>query len=484
MRTLNHIINETEVIEIHGSSSIEVSAVSMDSRYIEKGSLFVAVKGETVDGHQFINQAINNGAAAVVCEQLPESLTPGICYVEVPETSSALGHIASAFYGFPSRKLKLVGITGTNGKTTTASLLHETFRTLGFQVGLLSTVTNKINDECIPSTHTTPDQITLNRLLSQMVEHGCSYCFMEVSSHAVVQNRIAALEFAGGVFTNLTHDHLDYHKDFKSYRDAKKLFFDRLPTTAFALSNADDPNGHIMLQNTLASKSYYSLRKPAEVKGIILENSMDGILMKIGRQEIHLQLRGKFNAYNCLAIFGVAKLLGQDESEVLPAMSQLKQVDGRFHPIENIKGIHAIVDYAHTPDAIENVLKTLDELRTRNETLFVVVGAGGNRDKTKRPVMAAIAARFADRLILTSDNPRNENPSEIIEDMKKGLDTFQLTRTLVIQDRLEAIKTACFMAEKDDIILVAGKGHETYQEIQGVKHPFDDKQILFTILNT
>jgi UDP-N-acetylmuramoyl-L-alanyl-D-glutamate--2,6-diaminopimelate ligase len=484
MKALNHIISDLEVLEFHGNSSVEVNYLSMDSRNIEPDTLFVAVRGVTVDGHHFINQSIDKGATVIVCEDFPELLRRDICYIKVHETSSALGYIASAYYGYPSQKLKLVGITGTNGKTTTASLLHETFRSLGFQVGLLSTVNNKVNDDCIPSTHTTPDQITLNSLLAQMVDQGCSHCFMEVSSHAVVQNRISALVFAGGVFTNITHDHLDYHKDFKSYRDVKKRFFDQLPATAFALSNADDPNGNIMLQNTRASKSYYSLRKPAEIKGVILENSMDGLLMRIGRQEIHLQLRGKFNAYNILAIFGTAKLLGQDEMEVLPVMSQLKHVDGRFHPIKNKKGVHAYVDYAHTPDAIENVMKTLDELRTRNETLFVVVGAGGNRDKTKRPVMAAIAARFADRLILTSDNPRNENPLVIIEEMKKGLDTFQLTRTLVIQDRKEAIKAACFMAEKGDIILVAGKGHETYQEIDGVKHPFDDKQILFEILNT
>lgn len=478
------MIIDLNVTNVIGNVNIPVSNVSMDSRHVGPHTLFVAVKGYTVDGHDFIKQAVEKNASAIICETLPSELDKNITYIVVNDTSYALGFIASAFYNYPSSGLKLIGITGTNGKTTTATLLYNLFKESGCKAGLMSTVVNRIDDIVLQSTHTTPDQITLNRLLSKMVDHGCEYCFMEVSSHAVVQNRISGLIFSGGVFTNLTHDHLDFHKDFKSYRDAKKLFFDSLPDFAFALSNSDDPNGHVMLQNTKARKMFYSLRKPSQFKGIVVENSMEGLHMRINRNDVHFKLRGKFNAYNLLAIFGVAMLLEQEEQDVLTILSSLSHVDGRFHIIENPRGVHCIVDYAHTPDAIENVLKTIDEIRTRNEQLIVVVGAGGNRDKAKRPVMASISARFADVLILTSDNPRNEDALDILNDMKTGLDSVQLSSALTIPDRREAIKTAVMMAKQGDIILVAGKGHETYQEIKGERFPFDDKKILFDFLNT
>lgn len=482
MKQLNELLLKCQVKEISGDTSGEISDIAMDSRVIRDGSLFIAVKGTHVDGHEFIQQAVEKGARAVVCEEIPSSVSENVTYILVDDSAESLGYIASAFYDFPSEKLILTGITGTNGKTTVATLLYEVFRSLGYKTGLLSTVVNKINENIIPSTHTTPDQISVNRLLSLMVEEGCTHCFMEVSSHAIDQKRISGLDFNTGVFTNLTHDHLDYHKDFKSYRDAKKKFFDSLPASAIAISNADDPNGSVMLQNTKARKVFYALRKPVEIKGVIIENSMEGLQLKIGRNEVHFHLRGKFNAYNLLGIYGVCMFLGLDEQTSLTAMSNLRHVDGRFHPVANERNIYAFVDYAHTPDAIENVLKTLDELRSRNETLFVIVGAGGNRDRLKRPVMAAIAARFADRLILTSDNPRDEEPQFILDEMKKGLDSVQLSHTMIIQDRYEAIKTACLMAKQGDIILVAGKGHETYQEIKGVRYPFDDKKVLSELL--
>ena len=483
MKTTAQIIRNLKNATISGNVDIALQGITMDSRAVREGFLFFAVRGTTVDGHTFIEQAIEKGAATIVCEKLPAMHNQKTAFVVVANTSEAMGIIAAEYFGNPSSKLKLTGITGTNGKTTIATLLYNVFSLMGYKTGLLSTVENKIGDISIASTHTTPDQISLNSLLARMVYEGCTHCFMEVSSHAVVQHRITGLHFAGGVFTNLTHDHLDYHKDFKSYRDAKKAFFDSLESSAFSISNADDTNGSVMLQNTASEKYYYSLRKPAEFKGLVIENSINGLQMRIAGQDIHFQLKGRFNAYNLLAIYATAVKLGLYSIDVLATMSQLTHVDGRFHSVENKKGVHAIVDYAHTPDALENVLKTIDELRSGNETLIVVVGAGGNRDKTKRPLMAAICARFANTLILTSDNPRNEEPSEILQDMKQGLDAFSLSNTLIIEDRSQAIKTACMMVSSGDIILVAGKGHETYQEVKGEKFEFDDKQKLSEYLN-
>jgi UDP-N-acetylmuramoyl-L-alanyl-D-glutamate--2,6-diaminopimelate ligase len=483
MKTLEELILNIEIDSVYGRTDVKIFDLTMDSRSVVSGSLFVALRGETVNGHNFINNSIEKGAVAVICEVLPEKLNKEVAYICVKDSSLALGKLASAFFDHPSEKLILTGVTGTNGKTTTATLLHQTFRNMGFASGLFSTVANYINEERINATHTTPDPVSLNRIMKSMVDQGCEYCFMEVSSHAVVQNRIAGLHFAGAIFTNLTHDHLDYHGDFKSYRDAKKKFFDELNTDAFALSNADDPNGTFMLQNTKAERFFYSLKKLSDFKGVVIENSMDGLQMRIGKHDVHFHLRGRFNAQNLLAIYGAAIKLGLDEMQLLQAMSALMHVDGRFHIIENTKGVYAIVDYAHTPDALENVLSTISELRTGNETLYVVAGAGGNRDKTKRPLMASVSAHYADRLILTSDNPRNEVAADILEDMKSGLDGMQLTKTLVIEDRREAIRTACMMSMSGDIILVAGKGHETFQEIQGVKYPFDDAKVLFEQLN-
>jgi len=483
MKKLGELIPNIEVAGVYGNTDIDIVDLTMDSRTVVSGSLFVALRGEVVNGHDYITKAIEKGAAAVVCEVLPVELNQSVTFICVKDSSIALGMIASAFFDHPSHKLVLTGVTGTNGKTTTATLLHQTFRNMGFGSGLFSTVANYVNEEKLDTSHTTPDPIVLNRTMKHMVDQGCECCFMEVSSHAIVQNRIAGLRFAGAIFTNLTHDHLDYHGDFKSYRDAKKKFFDDLDSNAFALSNADDSNGSFVLQNTKARKFFYSLQRPADFKGVVVENSMDGLQMHIGKHDVHFHLRGRFNAQNLLAIYGAAINLGLEEMQLLQAMSSLKHVDGRFHLIENTKGVHAIVDYAHTPDALENVLSTIAELRTGNETLFVVVGAGGNRDKTKRPLMASISANYADRLILTSDNPRNEIPADIIGDMKSGLDAVQLSKTLIIEDRREAIRTACMMSVSGDIILVAGKGHETYQEINGVKHPFDDANILFEQLN-
>ncbi len=483
MKKLIDIIKDISVNQIIGDSSVQIEHIAIDSREVRTGSLFIAVKGTVSDGHDFISNSVEKGCVAVVCNELPQQCGDNVTYVLTSDTSSASGYISSAFYNYPSHHLQVIGVTGTNGKTTIATQLFKLFQHMGYRAGLLSTIKNCIHNEEIEATHTTPDPLNLNRLMAQMVFENCTHCFMEVSSHALAQNRVAGIRFAGGVFTNLTHDHLDYHKDFKSYLSAKKKFFDLLNEEAFAISNADDPNGTIMLQNTKAEKLYYSLRKPADFKGVVIENSMEGLQMKIGRNEVHFQLRGRFNAYNLLAVFGVAVKSGFEDQEVLAAMSNLKHVDGRFHLIENTRGIYAVLDYAHTPDALDNVLKSIEELRTRNETLFVVVGAGGNRDKTKRPLMASIAARYANKLILTSDNPRFENPQDIINDMKKGLDAFQMSHTLVIQDRYEAIKTACMMAVQADIILVAGKGHETYQEVNGVKHQFDDGKLLYEFLN-
>jgi UDP-N-acetylmuramoyl-L-alanyl-D-glutamate--2,6-diaminopimelate ligase len=484
MKTLRDILLDVDHKKIIGDLDVVVNNISMDSRSVKPNDVFVAIKGTQLDGEQFIDKAIDKGATAVVCSTIPTQTHKHITYIEVNNTSEALGVIASAFYGHPSQKLSLIGITGTNGKTTTVTLLYNVFKDLGHRVGLISTVRNYIHHKAYPSTHTTPDQIELNRLLSEMVDEGCNYCFMEVSSHAIDQKRIHGIHFAGGVFTNLTHDHLDYHKSFAAYRDVKKQFFDGLDKNAFAISNADDPNGFVMLQNCNAKKHMFSLKKLCDYKAIVLSSGLDGLHMRIGSNDIHFLLSGRFNAYNLLAVFGVAMCLDMEEQEVLQAMSMAKHVDGRFEIIQNNKGVYAIVDYAHTPDAIENVTKTIDELRTRNEDFYVVIGAGGNRDKAKRPIMAAIAARYADKLILTSDNPRNEKPEDIINDMMSGLDAYQKSTTLSIVDRFEAIKTACVISRKGDIVLVAGKGHETYQEIGGVKHSFDDVAIIKQLLNS
>jgi UDP-N-acetylmuramoyl-L-alanyl-D-glutamate--2,6-diaminopimelate ligase len=470
-------------VEITGSTDIEIAGICLNSKNAEVNTLFVAVRGTNVDGHIYIPQAIANGSVAVVCEEIPTFIEDDITYIVVPDSARALGQIASNFFDNPSSKLHLVGVTGTNGKTTIATLLYNMFRALGFKSGLLSTVRNKISDTDIPSTHTTPDPVTLNHLLSQMVESGCQYCFMEVSSHAVVQERIAGLEFAGAIFTNITHDHLDYHKTFDNYIKAKKLFFDQLPSTAFALVNADDRNGDVMLQNTKAKKYFYSLQNVADFHCRILENQITGLHLTLDQCDVYCRLVGEFNAYNLTAIYGATVLLGQEKSEVLMVLSRLEAVEGRFEYIRSKREITAIVDYAHTPDALKNILLAIRSVRTGGERIITVVGAGGDRDSTKRPMMAKIAAELSDKVILTSDNPRSEDPEAILTDMTNGLDSEAARNVLSITNRREAIKTACIMAQSGDIILLAGKGHEKYQEINGVKHPFDDKEVITAFLN-
>ncbi|MDR0619269.1 MAG: UDP-N-acetylmuramoyl-L-alanyl-D-glutamate--2,6-diaminopimelate ligase [Bacteroidales bacterium] len=487
MKELTEILKDVQVLELRGGSSIAISALTLNSRKAENGSLFFAVKGTEADGHLFINNAIENGAVAIVCEQIPAANTDtNITYIKVKNSAEAAGKIASAFYGYPSDKLQLVGITGTNGKTTIATSLHNLFGILGHKTGLLSTIENRIGNDVIPSTHTTPDAIELNALLARMVESGCAYCFMEVSSHSVVQKRIAGLQFKGGVFTNITRDHLDYHKTFAEYLKAKKTFFDNLPSEtqgAFALTNKDDKNGEVMLEGTRAKKYTYSVKELADFKGEILENTFDGLLLKLDKTEVATMFIGSFNAYNLTAIYAVATLLKQEKADVLKAISMLKPAVGRFEIITG-KGINAIVDYAHTPNALENVLATLNEIRRHSQKIITITGAGGNRDKGKRPEMASIAFENSDKLILTSDNPRNEKSESIINDMLQGLTPQQQKETLVITDRREAIKTACAIAAKEDIILVSGKGHEKYQEINGIKHHFDDREILKNILES
>ncbi len=477
-KQLQDILYRSGVIEIKGLIDRPVSDITSDSRQVTAGSMFIAVKGTQVDGHNYISSATGKGAIAVICETFPETINPQLTYVRVQNAAIALGHIASNFYENPSEKLKLVGITGTNGKTTTVTLLYNLFKNLGYKTGLLSTILNKVHQTVIPSTHTTPDAISLNKLLARMVNEGCDYAFMEVSSHAIHQHRIAGLNFAGAVFTNLTHDHLDYHKTFKEYLNAKKKFFDDLSSGAFALVNSDDKNGSIMLQNTKAAKYTYGLKTLADFKAKVLESRFDGMLLTIDGHQLYTLLAGEFNAYNLLAVYAVAKLLGQHPDEVLTQLSTLKGADGRFELIRSKNNITAIVDYAHTPDALENVLKTIQNIRTGNEQLITVVGAGGNRDKEKRPKMARIASLLSNKVILTSDNPRNENPATIIEEMKQGIDIAKKQFMLAIENREEAIRTAVMLAQPGDIILIAGKGHETYQEINGVKHPFDDKKII------
>ncbi|OIP85243.1 MAG: UDP-N-acetylmuramoyl-L-alanyl-D-glutamate--2,6-diaminopimelate ligase [Porphyromonadaceae bacterium CG2_30_38_12] len=473
---LNDVINNIQVIKAIGPTDISISAIQFDSRKVDKGALFVATVGSAADGHSFIDTAIAQGAKAIVCQQLPPKLQTSITYLVVENSAEALGKIASAWNNYPSSKLILVGVTGTNGKTTIATLLYNMFRKLGFKVGLLSTVCNYIDDIAMEATHTTPDPLTLNELLATMVEAGCTYAFMEVSSHAVDQKRIAGLDFDGGIFTNITRDHIDYHLTFENYLKAKKEFFDNLPADTFALTNADDKNGLVMLQNTKAKKYSYSLRGMADFKTKILEHGFDGMLLDMNKHEVHVSFIGKFNASNLSAVVGTAILLGQDELEVLRILSSLVSVSGRFETLHAPQGYTAIVDYAHTPDALNNVIATINQILQGEGRLITVVGCGGNRDKGKRPMMAREAVDGSWKAILTSDNPRNEAPQDILNDMIAGLDMFQKAKSLCIADRREAIKTACALAQKGDIVLVAGKGHEDYQIIQGVKHHFDDRE--------
>lgn len=478
MMQLSQILQPQEIIEIRGSLATNFREIHFDSRKVGKGDAFFALKGTSSDGHQFISKALENGAVAVICEAMPDEINVGCTYARVTDTHKILGLCASRFYGNPSQQLNLVGVTGTNGKTTTATLLHELFKKLGYASALISTIKNFINDQPVPSTHTTPDPVALNRFLRQAVDMGCQYAFMEVSSHAIEQQRIKGLEFAGGIFTNITHDHLDYHKTFENYLKAKKKFFDELPEHAFALTNADDRNGRIILQNTKARKYFYALKTLADFNCRILENSLEGLLLSIDNHEISCELIGYFNAYNLLAVYSTAILLGQEKESVLKYISTFRPVEGRFEYIISEKKILGIVDYAHTPDALENVLTTIGNISTGNNKVITVVGAGGDRDRSKRPIMARICANRSTNLILTSDNPRTEDPLAILEEMRAGLDPVQERKTIIIEDRRQAIKTACTMAQPGDIILVAGKGHEKYQEIKGVKYPFDDKEVL------
>ena len=475
---LKDILTNCNLLEIIGEKDLDILGVCFDSRKAAPGSLFFAVKGTQVDGHDYIDKAIALGATAVVCEKLPSKKAEEVTYVKVENSAQVLGVSVSNFFGNPSKKLRLVGVTGTNGKTTIATLLYRLFTDAGYCCGLLSTIENIINREVIPATHTTPDPIELNPLLQRMVAEGCEYAFMEVSSHSVAQERIAGLHFAGGIFTNLTHDHLDYHKTMANYRNAKKKFFDSLPQSAFALTNLDDKNGSFMLQNTQAKKLTYALKHDADFKGIVMESHFDGMLMKVNGIEVFTQLVGGFNASNLLAIFGAATALGFKKEELLVEISKLHGANGRFDMVHSESGIVGIVDYAHTPDALENVLQTINEVRDHKETLITIVGCGGNRDTTKRPEMAAVAVRLSDRVILTSDNPRNEDPDDIIRQMREGIAEADKRKVLSITNRREAIRTGVALAKKGDIILVAGKGHENYQEINGVKNHFDDKEEL------
>lgn len=475
---LTEIIQPVTLTETVGCTDLDITGIQMDSRLIEPGQLFVAVRGTQTDGHAYIDKAIEKGAVAVVCEQIPEVRQPEVTYLSTPDTEDAVGKLATTFYGDPTSKLDLVGVTGTNGKTTIATLLYDMFRHFGYKVGLLSTVCNYIDGEAIPTDHTTPDPITLNRLLGRMADEGCKYAFMEVSSHSVAQKRIGGLKFAGGIFTNLTRDHLDYHKTVENYLKAKKAFFDGLPKTAFALTNADDKNGMVMVQNTRAKVATYSLRTLCDFKGKVLEDDFEGMLMDINQREVNVQFIGRFNASNLLAVYGAACLLGKQPEEVLIALSMLRPVSGRFDALRSPKGYTAIVDYAHTPDALENVLNAIQEVLDGRGKVITVVGAGGNRDKGKRPLMAQEAVKQSDKVIITSDNPRFEEPQDIINDMLAGVSKEDMSRVLAIVERKEAIRTACMLAQPGDVILVAGKGHENYQDVKGVKHHFDDKEVL------
>ena len=478
MIVLKDILYKVAIEAVKGSTEMTVNKIEFDSRNIQENDVFVAIRGTISNGHEFIEKAINLGAVAIVCDTFPEVIVTGITYIQVKDTNSALAFMASNFYDNPSSKLRLVGITGTNGKTTIASLLYQLFKKAGYKVGLLSTVKIMVDEVEHKATHTTPDSLTINHYLNEMIEIGCEFCFMEVSSHGVHQKRTEGLHFEGGVFTNLSHDHLDYHPTFAEYRDVKKSFFDYLPKSAFALTNVDDKNGAVMLQNTNARKLTYALKSYANYKAQILENQLSGLLLKINDNEVWVKLIGTFNAYNLLAIYGTAVELGLESLEVLRLLSELESVSGRFQFIVSNDKITAIVDYAHTPDALENVLKTINDIRTNNEQLITVVGCGGDRDKTKRPIMANIATQMSDKVIITSDNPRTENPSTIIAEMEAGVEPQNYKKSLSIEDRKQAIKTACQLANANDIILIAGKGHETYQEIQGVRHDFDDMKMV------
>lgn len=482
MRELKDILYKVSLTSSYGDMNAEVKGIAFDSRHVNPGFLFVAVRGTQSDGHNFIADAVSSGASVIVCERLPESIKETITYVTVRNSARALAIIAANFFGNPSEKLKLVGVTGTNGKTTIVTLLYKLFTSLGHRTGMISTVENRIADEVVPSTHTTPDPVQLNTLLARMVEQQCEYAFMEVSSHAVDQDRIAGLKFAGAVFTNITHDHLDYHKTFENYIKAKKKYFDELTADAFALVNADDKRGMVMLQNTRAKKHTFGLKKMVDFKGKIITNSIEGLELEIGGKNVWFKMIGDFNAYNIMGVYGVAMLLGKDSDEALTHLSSLQGAPGRFERVFPESKITAIVDYAHTPDALKNVLETISQFRTGDEQVITVVGCGGNRDKTKRPLMASIACRFSDKVVLTSDNPRDEEPIDIIRDMQTGVLPGEARKTLVLPDREEAIKTACMMAKERDIVLVAGKGHETYQEIKGVKYPFDDREVVERML--
>ncbi len=483
MTKLKDILYTVALVSTSGDMEVEVKSIALDSRETEPGGMFVALKGTLTDGHQYIKSVVDKGINVVVCEVLPENIKEGVTYVAVKDASVALGVMAANFYGNPSRKLTLVGITGTNGKTTVATLLFDLFTNLGYTTGLLSTVNVRIGDEVRTATHTTPNAVAVQKAMAEMVEQSCTHVFMEVSSHAIEQNRIAGLEFDGGVFTNISHDHLDYHKTFDAYIEVKKRFFDHLPSSAFALSNIDDRRGSIMLQNTKAKVHTYSLKTGADFKAKLVSNTIQGLELNINNHEAWFRLIGEFNAYNLLAAYAVGVLCEEEEEKVLSVLSLLKGASGRFELVKPESGIVAIVDYAHTPDALKNVLETIANFRNGNEQVITVVGCGGDRDKDKRPLMASIAAKLSTKVILTSDNPRSENPLDILVDMKTGLGPMEIKKSLVISDRSEAIKTACMIAEKGDVILVAGKGHENYQEIKGVKHHFDDKEILNEMLD-
>jgi UDP-N-acetylmuramoyl-L-alanyl-D-glutamate--2,6-diaminopimelate ligase len=483
VKTIQELISNVPQAKIQGDANLVIKKLCFDSRQIAESTLFFAIKGTSVDGHTYIQDVIEKGAIAIVCEVLPSELNSKVTYISVENSTAAMGLMAAAFYNYPSQKMKLTAVTGTNGKTTVATLLHNLFRSFGHNVGLLSTVQNQINETVIPSTHTTPDSIRINELLNEMLQQGCEYCFMEASSHAIDQNRIKGLHFSGVIFTNITHDHLDYHLTFDNYIKAKKKLFDEVNEDAFALTNKDDKNGMVMLQNTKASRYYYSLKSMADFKAKIVESDFNGMLLNINEQEAWFRLVGNFNAYNLAAVYGAAFLLGKERDEIITHLSNISAVKGRFEYYRSNNGVIGIVDYAHTPDALKNVLSTINELRSRNEELITIVGCGGNRDAAKRPVMADVACELSTKVVFTSDNPRNEEPEAILDDMQKGVKPLHFKKTLRISDRKEAIKTAVSIAKKGDIILIAGKGHENYQEVKGVKNHFDDKEVLLEMFD-